>query len=76
MRLPAADEVLVGRAVRLEPYDAADADELGAAIWNDKVFAGGFGGGVAARQGGTGVAEWFGSMAARSARGRSTAPTS
>jgi RimJ/RimL family protein N-acetyltransferase len=59
MRLPAADEVLVGRAVRLEPYDAADADELGAAIWNDKVFAGGFGGGVAARQGGTGFAEWF-----------------
>ncbi len=43
---PAADE-LVGRFIRLSPFDAADIPELHRALCRPEVFAGGYGGGPA-----------------------------
>lgn len=59
MQLPERDATLEGTRVRLEPIDQAGLEELAPALWREDVFAGGFGGGVAAFRNHDSFAEWF-----------------
>ncbi|WP_125107525.1 MULTISPECIES: GNAT family N-acetyltransferase [Gulosibacter] len=59
MQLPERAATLEGTRVRLEPIDQAGLEELAPALWREDVFAGGFGGGVAAFRNHDSFAEWF-----------------